>query len=340
MGPLHQEFERLMGERVGSGNFTLWNNGTTALIAALSALELSGEVIVTPFTFPATIQALTLIGLTPRYADIDGESWTIDPKSVEDNLNDRVTGILGTHIYGAFCDYDSLWALSRAKDLRLVFDGAHTTGKNAPLLPNESGSLGDVTMLSFHATKLTHSVEGGGLITGDDEIHEKLLRFRNFGFLGEDSIRGQGLNGKMSELHAAVGLEVLKLVEKEILRRRKIAARYSKNLTDVPGLKIQSGLGDSVQYFVLRIDEARFGHSRDVVWSRLRERGYLARRYFYPLCSDIEGLPGFSKDLNVPRAREAVSECLVLPFFGDLRSAQVDEISEIINGLSSSARGI
>lgn len=329
-GPLHQELEAEIARRIGIGHFSLWNNGTNALIGALSQLDLSGQVIVTPFTFPATVQSIALLGLEPVFADVDPDTLTLSPDSVRLRMSDKVTGIVGTHIYGVKCDTDSFWKIREETGVRVVYDGAHSLGQSAPYFSEREGALGDVTMVSFHATKMFHTVEGGGLLTHDPELHRRLLRARNFGFEGEDAPSGIALNGKLSELHAAVGLEVLPLVDQEITARTALAATYAKLLSGVEGLKVQSGLGESKQYFVVRIREEQFGASRDDVWKELRTHGYMARRYFYPLCSDIPVLRDFPFASDVPVAQAAVHECLALPFYGQLDPAHAQNIADII----------
>lgn len=329
-GPLHNELESELAARIAVGHFSLWNNGTNALMGALSQLDLSGQVIVTPFTFPATVQTIAMLGLEPVFADIDPETLTLSPESARDRTSAKTSAVIGTHIYGTQCDTDALWQLRDETGMRVIYDGAHSLGQEQPYFNTREGVLGDVTMLSFHATKLLHTVEGGGLLTYDSELHRRFVRARNFGFEAEDAPSGLALNGKLSEVHAAIGLEVLPLVEHEIECRSSLAREYSNLLSEMPGLKIQSGLGASKQYFVVRIKETEFGASRDDVWSDLRAHGYMARRYFYPLCSDIPGFTEFPFASDLPVARAAVQECLALPFYGRLDRSHLQSVAEII----------
>ena len=286
MGPFHLRFERELHERLGLGHVTLWNNGTTALLAALAALKLSGEVIVTPFTFPATVHAIAAVGLTPVFADIDDDTMTLDPERVRERISPSTSAIVGTHIYGNFCDTLGLAEVADEHSLRIVYDGAHSFGSHQPVFPHGAASLGDITMLSFHATKLFHSVEGGALVTQDPMLNDRLTLIRNFGIRSEDVVEGIGLNGKMSELHAAIGLRVLSRLDGEIDRRAELGKLYAKRLASIPGLSVVSGTGRLCS-IVLRVDEAEFGTSRDDLHAALRELNIISRRYFYPLCSEV-----------------------------------------------------
>jgi dTDP-4-amino-4,6-dideoxygalactose transaminase len=331
MGPFHARLESALNERVGLGHLSLWNNGTTALLAALAALDLSGEVIVTPFTFPATVHAIATLGLIPVFADIDPETMTLAPEQVVKKITPATSAIVGTHIYGTFCDTRALAAIAREHSLRVVYDGAHSFGRHAPVFPDGAESLGDITMLSFHATKLFHAVEGGALITQDPAIHDRLTSIRNFGIRSEDVVDGVGMNGKMSEMHAAMGLRVLSRLDEEIDRRARLAELYAKRLAAHDGLSVAAGTGASAQYFVLRVDESRFGSSRDALHEDLRELNIISRRYFYPLCSDIAPYSAHPSAGDLPAATHAASECLALPFHGAMDEDLVTTICDAID---------
>jgi len=330
MGPFHVRFEAALSERIGLGHVTVWNNGTTALLAALAALDLSGEVVVTPFTFPATIHAIAILGLTPVFADIDHDTMTISPEKIAEKITPATTAVVGTHIYGTFCDTAAIAEIAREHDLRVVYDGAHSFGRSVPIFPDGAGQLGDITMLSFHATKLFHSVEGGALITADPAVHDRLKSIRNFGIRSEDVVDGVGMNGKMSEVHAAMGLRVLGILDDEIAARGRIAELYAKRLAPMDGLTIVAGTGASVQYFVLRVDAERFGCSRDELNAGLRELNMISRRYFYPLCSDIPPYSAHPSAQDLPVAALAATECLALPFHSGMDEATVNTICDAI----------
>jgi dTDP-4-amino-4,6-dideoxygalactose transaminase len=336
MGDFHGRLESSLNERVGLGHLSLWNNGTTALLAALAALDLSGEVIVTPFTFPATVHAITTLGLTPVFGDIDRETLTLCPDRVAGRITPRTAAIVGTHIYGTFCDTAELAAIAREHSLRVVYDGAHSFGRHTPIFPEGAASIGDVTMLSFHATKLFHSVEGGALITDDPALHDRLKSIRNFGIRSEDVVDGIGLNGKMSEIHAAMGLRVLSRLDDEIDRRTQLAEQYAKRLAGLEGLSVVAGTGPSAQYLVVRVDEPGFGMTRDELHRELRNLNIISRRYFYPLCSDIPPYSSLPSARDLPVAARAASECLALPFHGGMDEDLVDRICDAIIWHSSS----
>lgn len=330
MGPFHQRLQAAVGHRVGVGDVTLWNNGTTALIAALAALELRGEVLVTPFTFPATVQAIAALGLVPVFADVDPRTGTLSPTAAAERLTDATSAIVATHVYGTSCDTEALGRLARRHGLKVVYDGAHSFARRTPVFPAGAGSLGDVTMLSFHATKLFHTVEGGALVTADPDLHERLTHYRNFGIRSEDVVAGTGLNGKMSELHAAMGLRVLDRLDDEIDRRSALAQRYVQGLRDVPGVSVVAGHGASVQYLVVRVDPGAAGVDRDGLHRSLRELNVVSRRYFHPLCSDIAPFYDHPSAEHLPVARRFSAECLALPLHGGMDDEVVDRICAAI----------
>ncbi|MFP3464610.1 DegT/DnrJ/EryC1/StrS family aminotransferase [Leifsonia sp. SIMBA_070] len=332
MGPMHEMLELGVGERVGAGRVSLWNNGMSALLAAVSSLQLQRrKVVVTPFTFPATVHAISLLGLEPVFVDIDDDSLTIDPSLIEEALDPEVGAILGTHVYGRFCDTRAIDAIAREHDLRVVYDGAHIFGRYAPVVTDEPHRLGDITMLSFHATKLFHTVEGGALITADQETDRQLRLIRNFGIVNEHDVKGLGLNGKMSEVHAAMGLSMLDMMDAEIDQRVGVASRYVEALSGIPGLRIVAGGDGTVQYFVLRIDADQFGSSRDDLHNTLRSLNVISRKYFSPLCSDVEPYNTLPSAQNLPVARKAAEEVLALPLYGGLSLEDADRIAEIVS---------
>lgn len=330
MGPYHQSLEFALQARVGTGRLSVWNNGTNALVGGLAALDLTDEVIVTPFTFPATVHAIAALGLTPVFADIDPMTLTISPESIRERITPQTSGILGTHIYGTSCDTSAIATVANEHGLRVMYDGAHSFGRKAPVFPGGESALGDVTMLSFHATKLFHAVEGGALITADPELDERIRYSRNFGIRSEDSVPTTGLNGKMSELHAAMGIRVLDMLDDEIDRRHELGRIYDEMLKDIPGISIVAGLGDSAQYLVLRISKDEAGISRDELHDLLRPRNIICRKYFHPLCSDIPAYSSHPSARDLPHAELAAQECLAMPYHGGLTPSDVRRICETV----------
>jgi dTDP-4-amino-4,6-dideoxygalactose transaminase len=330
LGPHHEELEGKLQNLSGAQHLSLWNNGTIALVAGLSQLDLTGEVIVTPFTFPATVHVLKFLGLKPVFVDIKRNDWTIDPTAVEHALTPDTSAILGTHIYGNLCDHESLWEISRRAGVRLVFDGAHLMGRDMPWFPESESLIGDFTMLSFHATKVFHTVEGGALVTNSPDLDRRFREARNFAIQGEDRVSGIGINGKLSEFHSVVGLATLPLVEGELMRRRELANLYWQILGSAEGLTLLSGRGQEAQYLAVRIESVGRNACRDCVWKGLRHDGIRARRYFYPLMSQVAPYDVESSRHHLPNAELAVKQCLVLPLHGGLSPDLVARIANLV----------
>lgn len=330
MGPMHQMLERAIGDRLGVGQVALWNNGTSALMGAIRALDLRGKVVVTPFTFPATVHAIALLGLEPIFADIDEESLTIDPAKITEVLVDEVSGIMGTHVYGRLCDTAGIFEVAQASGLKVVYDGAHSFSRNPPIFPDDPTVLGDITTLSFHATKLFHSVEGGATITSDPELDRRLRLLRNFGIASESDVELIGMNGKLSEVHAAMGIAMLGMIEGEIAQREGVASAYIAGLEGVDGIRIVAGNAQSMQYFVVRVDPDAFGSDRDSLFDTLRSMNVVARKYFSPLCSDMEPYSALPSAQNLPIARAVASQVLALPFYGGMSTDDATRITDIV----------
>ena len=332
-GPQHEALEAALRQRLRAEHLSLFNNGTIALFAAVKALGLSGEVITTPFTFPATPHALSWSGITPVFADLDPVRLTLDPACVEASITPATTAILAVHVYGVPCDVDALSAIARRHGLALLYDAAHAFGVRIDGRP--IAGFGDASMFSFHATKLFHTAEGGALALRDATLRHRIERLKNFGIADQETVESIGLNGKMSELQAALGLEVLACIDEELARRRHVIAAYRRALADVPGVTLVAeppGVESSCQYCVIRIDPAEFGRSRDEVQDALKRYNVFTRKYFYPLCSEYASykqLPS-SAAANLPVAHAAVREVLCLPLYGTLDVHVVETICELI----------
>jgi len=339
-GDQHARLERALTERLGVAQLSLFNNGTIALLVAVRALDLRGEVITTPFTFPATPHALAWAGVTPVFADIDPVRLTLDPARVEALITPRTTAILGVHVYGVPCDVEALAAVAARHGLRLLYDGAHAFGVRCD--GHGVGTFGDATMFSFHATKLFHTAEGGAIACADAALRHRIERQKNFGIAGQELVECIGINGKMNELQAALGLSVLAGMDVEIDRRRAILAIYQQRLGGVRGLTLMPelpGVESSYQYCAIRIDGSRFGRSRDEVQQRLKTYNVFARKYFYPLCSDYycyRDLPS-ADPACLPVARLAASQVLCLPFYGSLEPSAAHTICDIVLSSRESA---
>ena len=332
-GPLTCALEQHLSANLQATHVSLFNNGTTALMTACRALKLSGEVITTPFTAPATPHALDWNRITPVFADIDPVTMTIDPVAVESLVTDRTTGILGVHVYGLPCAVGTLQAVAEKFGLRIVYDAAHalTTRINDQPITN----FGDISVLSFHATKLFHTAEGGALVAQDPQLRKQIDLLRNFGIKDETTVLECGINGKMNELQAALGLCLLSLIEDERAARRELAAVYRDRLGALAGVTLMPVLPNVILsdlYFVIRIAESQAGVSRDVLWEALKQFNVFARRYFAPLCSEYphyKSLPT-ADPARLPVAHTVVQEVLCLPFYGALGMDGAHRICDII----------
>jgi dTDP-4-amino-4,6-dideoxygalactose transaminase len=340
MGDQHEQLGRAIRQYLDVPEVSLFNNGTIALLVALRALDLDGEVITTPFTFPATPHAISWSGAVPVFCDIDAVTLTLDPARVEQAITPRTSGILAVHAYGMPCDVGALQTIADNNGLKLVYDAAHAFGVKIDGV--SIGNFGDISMFSFHATKLFHSAEGGALACRNGTTRQLVDQLKNFGILNQEAVGPIGINGKMTELQAALGLAVLDCVPEELQCRRAVIARYREGLDGIPGLKVMQegpGIESSCQYFVVRIDPVRFGCSRDVVFERLKHYNVFARKYFYPLCSEYDcynDLPSSAPGL-LPVANEAAGQVLCLPLYGSLPLDVCDAICDIIRGIHEQA---
>jgi len=332
-GEQHEQLERAIAARLGVEQLSLFNNGTIALLIAIRALNLRGEVITTPFTFPATPHVLAWAGITPVFADIDPVRLTIDPAHVEALVTPKTTAILGVHVYGTPCDVDALSGIAARRGLRVVYDGAHAFGVRID--GRGVGTFGDATMFSFHATKLFHTAEGGAIACADAGLRHRIERLKNFGIAGQEEVEGIGLNGKMNELQAALGMTVLAHVDEEVARRRELLAIYQQRLGRIEGLTLMPqlpGVESSCQYCAVLVDHARFGRTRDEVHETMKTYNVFTRKYFYPLCSDYESyrdLPS-ARPSCLPVARRAASQVLCLPLYGTLGADTVQAICDLL----------
>lgn len=333
-GDQHRALETELAQWLQVPNLSLFNNGTIALVVACQALRLTDEVITTPFTFPATPHVLSWNSVTPVFADIDPETLCIDPASVAALVTPRTTGILGVHVYGVPCDVNALGAIAQSHGLRVVYDGAHVFGTQ--INGRAIGTYGDATMFSFHATKLFHTAEGGALAVNDPDLKQHIDLLKNFGIKNENEIVMPGINGKMSELQAALGRVVLRYVGGERQRRAAIRQVYEQRLCGITGLRLHAmpvGVADSLQYLVLRVNAEHAGCSRDILHERLKRYNIITRKYFYPLCSDYScyrHLPSASPQ-HLPNAYRVASEVLVLPLYGALTADDVHRICDAIH---------
>lgn len=333
-GPQHDLLEKELTGTLKVPYLSLFNNGTIALIVACQSLRLSGEVITTPFTFPATPHVLTWNNIKPIFCDIDPTTMNIDADRIESLITPQTTGILAVHVFGTPCDTAKIQEVADRYGLRVVYDAAHAFG--VEIDGQGIGTFGDISMFSFHATKLFHTAEGGALTFNNKELKARIDLLKNFGIKNEEEVVMPGINGKMNELQAALGIVVLRFIEEEKKKRKVLSDKYKECLKSVEGITCldneKPGIKNSYQYFVIRIDESVFGRSRDYVYEEFKKYNIFTRKYFSPLCSDYtcyKYLPSAGAD-NLQVAYRVSKEVLSLPYFGGLSEVDVEKICRIL----------
>lgn len=331
-GPLHQQLEHELAAYLGVQHLSLFANGTLALLVALKALRLQGEVITTPFSFVATSEALSWNRLEPVFADIQEGTYGLDPACIEASITPRTTAIVPVHCYGFPCDVEAIQHIADDYNLKVIYDAAHAFGVGC-----HCGSLlqhGDLSVLSFHATKVFNTFEGGAIICPDAKTKKRIDRLKNFGFVDEVTVAANGINAKMSELHAAVGLAQLPGIDAAIEERRRVADSYRKLLAAVPGLVLpdfSQACRPNYAYFPVRISEGA-ALDREALLERLRAEGIMPRRYFHPLIPQFQYYrSNASADpQRYPVAERIGREVLCLPIYPDLEDEQVHRICRTI----------
>lgn len=332
-GPFHQQLERKLCEYLDVEHLALFSNGTLALVTALRALNITGEVITTPYSFVATAHALLWNGIQPVFADIDPQSLNLASWRIEAAITENTRAILPVHCYGNPCAIDEIERIAARHGLKVIYDAAHAFG----VRQGEQSILraGDLSVLSFHATKVFNTFEGGAIVCATAEMKRRIDNLKNFGILDEVSVPEQGINAKMCEFNAAVGLLQLNHIEREIARRGEIDRLYRRLLSPVGGIRC---IGDRVteitpnhSYFPILID-SDYPLTRDQLYEKLKTRNILSRRYFYPLISDFpmyRGHPSASPT-NLPVATAAALKILCLPMYSGLSDAEVEAIASLV----------
>lgn len=331
-GPFHQQLEKALCDYLGVPFISLFTNGTLALVTALQALRITGEVITTPYSFVATTHSLLWNGIKPVFVDIDPTTLNIDPKKIEAAITPHTTAIMPVHCYGRPCDVDAIQKIADNYSLKVIYDAAHAFGvkSGAKSVLNN----GDLSVLSFHATKVFNTFEGGAIVCPDAKTKQHIDHLKNFGFVDEITVVEPGINGKMSELNAAFGLLQLKHVNSEILRRKEIDQIYREMLKDVKGIFCLNGDAQDTtnhSYFPILVQPDYF-LSRNALYEKLKANNIYARRYFYPLISDFpmyRGLQTAQQD-NLPVATKAAAKVLCLPIYPALQDADVKKIISLI----------
>ena len=335
-GPFHQQLEQALCDYLGVNHISLFTNGTLALVTALQALRITGEVITTPYSFVATSHALLWNGIKPVFVDIDKSTLNLDPDKIEAAITPKCTAIMPVHCYGHPCAVERIQKIADNYNLKIIYDAAHAFGvqhQNASIL-----NYGDLSVLSFHATKVFNTFEGGAIVCPDAKTKQRIDHLKNFGFVDEVTVVAPGINGKMSEFNAALGLLQLKGIAAALQKRKSIDAYYRKALAKIKGIHCLEGSGETVAnyaYFPILV-KSGYHLTRNQLFEKLRDNNIYARRYFYPLISDFpmyRGLPS-AAPANLPVAKKAASEVICLPIYPNLNIESIDKIVEILKKIS------
>jgi dTDP-4-amino-4,6-dideoxygalactose transaminase len=335
-GKFHQKLEKELADFLGVKYISLFNNGTSALMVALKALDITGEVITTPYSFVATSNVIVWNNCKPVFCDIEPKTMNIDPEKIEALITPQTTAIMPVHVYGIPCENTKIELIAKKHNLKVIYDAAHAFGvkKDGETILN----WGDLSVLSFHATKVFNTLEGGAIISHKKEMKEKIDRLKNFGFVNETTIAEIGINGKMNELQAAFGLMQLKNIKDNISKRKKIAEFYRQSLDNISGieyLQIEENVDWNYAYFPIFVNEKEYGMSRDQVYEKLKQNNIYGRRYFYPLISEFSMYKGLdsAKPENLPVAHKMANEVICLPIYPELAEEMINKIIYLIKNL-------
>ena len=332
-GSFHKRLESALCEYLKVPYISLFTNGTLPLLTALQALRITGEVITTPYSFVATTHSIWWNGCKPVFVDIDPATGNIDPDKIEAAITPRTTAIMPVHVYGKPCDTKRIQKIADKYGLKVIYDAAHAFGVevDGKSILNE----GDMSTLSFHATKVYNTLEGGALVMHDADMKKRIDQLKNFGFTGEITVEAPGINSKVDEVRAAYGLLNLGLVDSAIEARHQAAIRYREGLRNIDGLTYMEdmpGVKHNYSYFPIFIDAEKFGMTRDELYFKVKEQNILGRRYFYPLISEFEtynGLPSAGRD-NLPKAHQVADSVICLPMHHELSTEDVDRVLDIL----------
>lgn len=327
-GPFHKQLESELCEFLGVEHISLFTNATIALVTALQTLRINGEVITSPYSFVATSHSLLWNGIKPVFVDVHPNTLNIDPAKIEAAITPQTTAIMPVHCYGHPCDVDAIQKIADNYNLKIIYDAAHAFG-----VQDQTGSIlnhGDLSVLSFHATKVFNTFEGGAIISPDAKTKLRIDQLKNFGYVDEVTVVAPGINGKMSELNAALGLLQLKNFDEVVEKRRAIDKRYREGLSSIKGIRCLGDSGEKVanySYFPIMVN-SDYPISRDELYQKMRDADIYARRYFYPLISDFpmyRGLPT-SNPSNLPFAQKAANEVICLPIYPAIDNTDIEKI--------------
>ncbi len=331
-GSFHKQLETALAEYLKVPYVSLFTNGTLPLLTALQALRITGEVITTPYSFVATTHSIWWNGCKPVFVDIDWKTGCLDPNRIEAAITPKTTAIMPVHVYGKPCDTKAIQEIADKYGLKVIYDAAHAFGVE---VDGESIlNAGDMSTLSFHATKVYNTIEGGAMVMHDEKTKKRIDYLKNFGFAGETEVVGPGINSKMDEMRSAYGLLNLKQVDAAIEARHQVAIKYREALRDVEGIEFWDdlpGVKHNYSYFPIFVHHS-YGMTRDELYFKMKEQGFLGRRYFYPLISDFStyrGLPSASRE-NLPVATKMANEVICLPMHHELTDDDIDRILNCI----------
>ena len=332
-GQFHQKLEAALAEYLKVPYVSLFTNGTLPLLTALQALRITGEVITTPYSFVATTHGLWWNGIKPVFVDIDPSTGNIDPQRIEAAITPRTTAILPVHVYGKPCDTEAIQSIADKYGLKVIYDAAHAFGVevNGESLLN----AGDMSTLSFHATKVFNTIEGGAMVMHDEKTKQRIDYLKNFGFANEVEVVGPGINSKMDEIRSAYGLLNLKQVDSAIAARQKVAVAYREALRNVDGISFwddMPGVRHNYSYFPIFVDAKKYGMTRDELYMKMKDQGVWGRRYFYPLISEFSTYRGLesSRPENLPNAHRMADTVICLPMHHAIEENEIDRILESI----------
>lgn len=329
-GPKHEQLRTMLEDYLSVRNIQLFANGHLALETAVKTLSLSGEIITTPFTFASTTLSILNNGIKPVFCDIEPNFYTIDPDKIEELITEKTTAIMPVHVYGNVCDVKKIEEIAKKHKLAVIYDAAHAFGTTA--YGKSIAAWGDISMFSFHATKVYNTIEGGALAFSDNALTEKIAALKQFGQVGE-AVPYLGTNAKMNEFSAAMGICNLRHTADNIEKRKKAVIRYRERLGNIEGVKLcgeQEGVRQNYSYFPVVFDKARFGKNRDEVAALLEKDNIFARKYFYPLTSDFKCVTDLYGKSETPIAEKIAENVLTLPLYSDLELCDVDRICDII----------
>ncbi|MBQ8049156.1 MAG: DegT/DnrJ/EryC1/StrS family aminotransferase [Bacteroidales bacterium] len=332
-GSFHKQLEKELAEYLKVPYISLFTNGTLPLLTALQALRVTGEVITTPYSFVATTHSIWWNGCKPVFVDIDPATGNIDPDAIETAITNKTTAIMPVHVYGKPCDTKRIQEIADKYGLKVIYDAAHAFGVE---VDGESIlNAGDMSTLSFHATKVYNTLEGGALVMHDAETKKRIDYLKNFGFAGETEVVAPGINSKVDEVRAAYGLLNLRQVDAAIEARHQVAIKYREALRPVDGITFMDdmpGVRHNYSYFPLFVDAEKYGMTRDELYEKMKNHNVLGRRYFYPLISTFStyrGLPSAAPE-NLPKAHKMADSVICLPMHHELSAEDIDRVLELI----------